>query len=288
MKPAPELVERIVRKVLAEMMGTSTPTPGTPPAEAIEDITKRTVAELSGLEASDPAFIARLVASTPARLCIGRRGTRYPTKEYLRFRADYSLAKDAVHSEIDEAFCTQNGLHYLRSRCSGKEEYLTRPDLGRLLDEESERALQQCCPPGVRVLILVSDGLAPSAVEAHVPDTLAGLRQGLERRGITSCSSIFVRYGRVGLEDQIGILLKAESVIILIGERPGLGNSSVGAYMVYKPEPTTTDAQRNCFSNICPYGTPPAEAGAHLAGVMEQILTHQASGLALTERMRGR
>lgn len=284
----PQDIERIVRLVLAEMQRNQGFSPQDVSSDIIQDISHRTIAELSGLRPKDPEFIARLVASTPARIAIGRRGTRYPTAEYLRFRADYSLAKDAVLSEIGEDFCIQNNLQHLQSQCRSKDEYLTRPDLGRLLNEESVSKLQSCCPLQVQVLILVSDGLAPNAVRDYVPDTLAALRQGMERRGFSSCSAIFVRYGRVGLEDQIGQLLRAESVIILIGERPGLGNSSVGAYMIYQPTPVTTDADRNCFSNICPTGTPPAEAGAHLAGMMEQILTHRASGLKLAQKIQNK
>ena len=66
---------------------------------------------------------------------------------------------------------------------------------------------------------------------------------------------VIVRHGRVAIGDAVAQALGASSVAILIGERPGLtAPDSMGAYLTWQPGRDTTDADRNCISNIRPAG----------------------------------
>ncbi|MFT3850862.1 MAG: ethanolamine ammonia-lyase light chain EutC [Propionivibrio sp.] len=106
--------------------------------------------------------------------------------------------------------------------------------------------------------------------------------KGLKNAGIDAGNPFFVRYGRVKIEDQIGELLGAQLVILLVGERPGLGQSeSLSCYMVYAPTKDTVEADRTCISNIHRGGTPPVEAAGVIVDLAKLMLAQKASGIAL-------
>jgi ethanolamine ammonia-lyase small subunit len=81
----------------------------------------------------------------------------------------------------------------------------------------------------------------------------------------------------------------ADSVVVLIGERPGLSApDSMGAYLTWQPGPQTTDAQRNCISNIRPEGIGYADAAFRLMHLLMAMRARRISGVALkdtTERL---
>ena len=83
--------------------------------------------------------------------------------------------------------------------------------------------------------------------------------------------------------------LNADSVVVLIGERPGLSApDSMGAYLTWQPGPQTTDAQRNCISNIRPEGIGYADAAFRLMHLLMAMRARRISGVALkdtTERL---
>ena len=74
--------------------------------------------------------------STPARICTGRAGSRYKTSDYLRLRADHAVAMDAVWSYVDESIVDELGFFKVQTLVKDKEEYITRPDLGRGFSKE--------------------------------------------------------------------------------------------------------------------------------------------------------
>lgn len=220
--------------------------------------------------------------TTPARLGVWRCGPRPLTRTLLRFRADHATARDAVFKEISEE--TLAGFDFVRvqSAVKDQDDYLTRPDLGKKLSEEEKQKILRQCPRKPQVQIVVADGLSSTAIEANLTDILPALKQGLEAYNLTTGRDILVRFGRVDIMDAIGIALEAEVVLLLVGERPGLGTSeSMSAYMVYKPGPETIVADHTVISNIHKGGTPPAEAGAHLASVVKKIYDARASGVKL-------
>lgn len=218
--------------------------------------------------------------ATPARIGVWRSGPRPLTETLLRFRADHAIAQDSVLGEVASEFPAQYQMVAAHSKCNDKDQYLTRPDLGRSLDDESLALIRRECVKGAQIQVIVSDGLSSAAVEANIPDLLPAMLQGLEGMGIKVGTPIFVQYGRVGIMDIIGEELKPEVAIILIGERPGLGTAeSMSAYMGYNPRIGMVESERTVISNIHKGGTPAVEAGAHLATLLKTILDAKASGV---------
>ncbi len=219
---------------------------------------------------------------TSARLGAGRCGPRYKTLTMLRFRADHAAAQDAVFSEISEDYAAKNNLTALQTRCKDKEEYLTRPDLGRVFDEENQALIRKAVPTAPRVQIVVGDGLSSAAIAANAMDCLASIRDGLKARSIPLGQTLFVRYCRVGAGDAVGDVTGCELVCVLVGERPGLvTDKSMSAYITYKPHTGVSESARTVVSNIHAHGTPAVEAGAHIAELIEKILTKKVSGVGL-------
>lgn len=218
--------------------------------------------------------------STSARLGVGRCGPRPLTDALLSFQEDHAAAQDAIFLRVDEEFVNRLGLTFLKSRVSEINEHLTRPDLGRRLDEESENILRTKGVKEPKVQLIVADGLSSTAIESNVPELLPFLQQGLERAGLTVGTPVFVEFGRVGIIDHIGEIVNAESAILLIGERPGLATAeSMSAYLEYEPRLGKTDADRLVISNIHKGGLAPAEAGAEILELVQKILKAKQSGV---------
>lgn len=249
----------------------------------VEDVTKLDLRKLYLVEdAKDPEGFCKLKRKTPARLGAGRAGPRYKTLTMLRFRADHAAAQDAVFSQIGEDFGEKNGMVAVQTRCQDKEEYLTRPDLGRIFDEENQRKIREAVPGTPRVQLVVGDGLSSAAILANAMDCMAAIRDGLKARGIDTGKAIFVRYCRVGAGDAIGDVTGCELVCVLVGERPGLvTDKSMSAYITYQPRKGVLESSRTVVSNIHAQGTPAVEAGAHIAELIETILKKRVSGVGL-------
>ena len=229
--------------------------------------------------------LEELRRATRARVCVGRSGPRPRTTALLRFLADHSRSKDTVLKEIPAEWVTRAGLFEVQSQATDKDEYLTRPDKGRLLSTTGTEEVLKRCKKNPQVQIVVSDGLSTDAITANLDEILPPLLKGLQNAGIELGTSFFVRYGRVKIEDQIGEMLGAQLVILLIGERPGLGQSeSLSCYMVYGPTKNTVEAERTCISNIHRGGTPPVEAAGVIVDLAKQMLTQKVSGIALAKR----
>ncbi len=220
--------------------------------------------------------------STAARIGVWRAGPRPLTETLLRFRADHAVAQDSVMGEISEADAAKYKMIFVKSACKDKDEYLTRPDLGRILDEESMKKIEKECDKKPQVQIVVADGLSSKAMEANIPDLFPALLQGLQSMGVKVGTPIMAALARVGLMDAIGEAIKPEVCINLIGERPGLGTAeSMSAYIVYNPRAGVIESERTVISNIHKGGTPAVEAGAHIATLVKKILDAKASGVNL-------
>ncbi len=232
--------------------------------------------------AEDPEKFKRLKEKTPARLGCGKAGPRYKTLTMLRFRADHAAAQDAVFSQVPEDFAEKNGLVSVVTRCHDKDEYLTRPDLGRCFDEENQKLIRAAVPNPPRVQIVIGDGLSSAAILANAMDCMAAIRDGLKLKGIDCGKPIFVRYCRVGAGDAIGDVTGCELVCVLVGERPGLvTDKSMSAYITYKPRTGVSESSRTVISNIHSQGTPAVEAGAYAAELIGKILERKVSGVGL-------
>lgn len=218
----------------------------------------------------------------PCRLGIGKAGARYKTLPVLEFRAAHAAAQDAVFKDVDPEVVEGLGLFSVQTQCDSKDTYLTRPDLGRVLSDEAVAEIKSKCKMNPKVQIYVSDGLSSASIAANVKDVLPAIMQGLKSYGIDAGTPFFVKYGRVGVMDQISEITGADVTCVLIGERPGLITAeSMSAYLAYKATVGMPEARRTVVSNIHKDGTIPAEAGAHIADVIKKILDAKASGTDL-------
>ena len=257
------------------------------PGEFVEDVTRLDLRQLYlQKDPKDGAAFCRLKEKTPARLGSGRAGCRYKTLTMLRFRADHAAAQDAVFSQVPKDFAKENGLIDLRTCCKDKDQYLTRPDLGRKLGEESEKILTAMVTKPPKVQIVVGDGLSSAAIMANAMDCMAAIEDGLKAKGIETGQGIFIRYCRVGAGDAVGDVTGCEVVCVLVGERPGLvTDKSMSAYITYQPKTGIPEASRTVVSNIHAQGTPAVEAGAFVAELIGTILEKKKSGVALQLEM---
>ena len=253
------------------------------PGDFVPDVTELDLRKLYLVEEPEKGeAFRRLKEKTPARLGCGRAGARYKTLTMLRFRADHAAAQDAVFSQVSRDFPSQNAMAEVQTLCRDKDEYLTRPDKGRRFSPETQQKLRQLLPQKPRVQLVVGDGLSSAAIEANAMDCLAAIREGLKVRGIDPGTPVFVRYCRVGAGDAIGDVTGCELVCVLVGERPGLvTDKSMSAYLTYRPHTGVSESARTVVSNIHAQGTPAVEAGAHIAALMETILTRKVSGVGL-------
>ena len=249
----------------------------------VPDVTALNLRELYLVEnAADAQKFRKMKMKTPARLGCGKAGARYKTLTMLRFRADNAAAQDAVFSEMDAEYAKQHDLLPVKTRCDSKDEYLTRPDLGRCFDEHNAKAIKGVIDTPPRVQLVVGDGLSSAAIAANAADCLAAIRDGLKLRGIETGKAVFVKYCRVGAGDAIGDITGCELVCVLVGERPGLvTDKSMSAYITYKPHTGVSESSRTVVSNIHAQGTPAVEAGAYVAELIDKILQKKVSGVGL-------
>jgi len=255
----------------------------------VPDITQLDLRKLYLVEGAQEEKKYRLLKEkTPARLGSGRAGTRYKTLTMLRFRADHAAAQDAVFSELPEDFAAKHDMVGVKTRCTDKEEYLTRPDLGRCFDEENAAKLRAAIPGKPRVQLVVGDGLSSAAIAANARDCLAAIRDGLQLQGIDPGKAVYVKYCRVGAGDAIGDITGCELVCMLVGERPGLvTDKSMSVYLTYRPHTGIPESSRTVVSNIHAQGTPAVEAGAYVAELIGKILEKKISGVGLHTQVGG-
>src|SRR5262249_6305642 len=139
------------------------------------------------------------------------------------------------------------------------------------------------------IAFVVADGLSARAVQTHAPHTLAAALPRLRAEGWRIAPLVIMRHGRVAAGDAVASSLGADCVAILIGERPGLSApDSMGAYLPWRPGAHTTDADRNCISNIRPEGVGYTRAAETLARLLRAMRARGLSGVRLKDDAEGR
>ena len=232
----------------------------------------------------DANGVKALVESTTARIGVGRAGPRYSTASLLLFQGDHAVTQDALYRDVDQKLLDQFNLFTVQTRITGgKQEYLLRPDLGRLLNDDAKRIINEKCQKNVNIQLCVGDGLSAAAIEANLRQIFPVIKQGVQNAGLTFGTPFFIKYARVGVMNDVGEFIKPDVVILLIGERPGLGRAeSMSAYMGYKPKYGDSDADRDVVCNIFENGgTNPLEAGAFVVQLAQNMRKSQASGVKL-------
>ena len=225
---------------------------------------------------------------TDARIALGRAGVSLPTAPHLAFQQAQALARDAVHAALDAAALAAGIAAMdlrplpLRSAAADRATYLRRPDLGRMLDDDSRAALATENPADIA--LIVADGLSATAVQRHAPPLLALFVPSLLAAGLGLGPVALIEQGRVAIGDEIGAALGARLSVLLIGERPGLSApDSLGIYLTLDPRPGRTDAERNCISNIRPQGLSYMAAAHTLLYLVGEALRRGLSGVALKD-----
>ncbi len=229
---------------------------------------------------------------TAARIALGRAGHSLPTRELLRFQLAHAQARDAVYSELDAARLASEvaalglGAVTLQSRAGDRAEYVRRPDYGRQLRGEARETLSAYVTGGASpdLCFVLADGLSARAVQSHAVPLLAAALPALVAAAWTLTPVILIRGGRVAVGDEIGHVLGARIVAVLIGERPGLSSpDSLGVYLTYGPQPGLTDESRNCISNVRPEGLPPKAAAGQLLYLLHEMRSRKLSGVGLKD-----
>ncbi|MFZ3186611.1 MAG: ethanolamine ammonia-lyase subunit EutC [Pseudomonas sp.] len=240
---------------------------------------------------TDPLLALRSLTS--ARIALGRTGISLPTSAQLDFQYAHAQARDAVHLPFDHAglraqLSDKNRASLLlHSAAADRHSYLQRPDLGRRLHGDSAQQLRDYAtahPGGVDLAIVIADGLSALAVHRHSLPLLARVEEQALTEGWSLAPVVLVEQGRVAVADEIGELLGAKMVVILIGERPGLSSpDSLGLYFTYGPKVGLTDAYRNCISNVRLEGLSYALATHRLLCLMREACRRQLSGVDLKD-----
>lgn len=228
---------------------------------------------------------------TVARVGLGRAGSSLTTRAHLDFVGDHARARDAVWTAVDFDALAQQlealGLSTLRlrSRAGDRATYLRRPDLGRVLDEESaSRLATVALAAPSRIALVVADGLSAEAVMTHAAAVVASLLPLLRTDDLAPAGCVLVEQGRVAIGDAVGEALAVDVVVMLIGERPGLSAAdSLGCYITWAPRPGTPDSRRNCISNIRSGGLAPQRAAAKIHWLVGAALAAGATGVALKD-----
>lgn len=271
-------IERLVRTTLAELGDKRAHALGSDGDSGLLLAPDRGV----NLSPFDADAMAAMLRATPARIGVGRAGTRYKTNTLLRFRADHAAAKDAVVSEVDGKLVARLGLVELTTRAPDKRIFLERPDAGRALSDEGKQRLAEKCKKAPQLQVCYGDGLSAAAINAHLEAFHGALMPALQAHGFRVGTPVFVRRSRVKVMDEIARLVDAEACVFTCGERPGLGFAdSLSSYYIYRPASGATDADREVISNINPRGLPPAKAAQTVAEACARILAARKSGVVI-------
>lgn len=231
---------------------------------------------------------------TDARIALGRAGVSQPTASQLAFQLAHARARDAVHHPLDVARLA-DGLEAelglapgsclrLHSAVADRQVYLQRPDLGRRLDAASRTLLQACAGTAYDLALVLADGLSAQAIEQNALPFLKALWPRIALEGWKVAPPGIVEQGRVAVGDEIGALLGARIVLLLVGERPGLSSpDSMGLYFTWAPRVGLTDEARNCISNVRPAGLGYEAAAAKLHYLLAQAFRLGLTGVGLKD-----
>ena len=234
-------------------------------------------------------FWTSLRRLTAARIGLKRTGASVATGPLLDFQLAHARARDAVHETLDEEKLTAElaglGLPVvsIASEAADRQTYLMRPDFGRRPAANAEPALASH-KGDYDVAFVVADGLSARAVALHARPVLSQAINALRAEGWQIAPLVIVRHGRVAIGDAVATALGADSVAVLIGERPGLSApDSMGAYLTFRPHAHTTDAERNCISNVRPQGVGYDVASSKLAYLLRTMRVRRLSGVQLKD-----
>ena len=175
-----------------------------------------------------------------------RPGASLPTREVLNLGLAHAQARDAVHAAMDvEALAAGIWRSSDRPGLPSTAPRRTAPPIfdGPISAAVSRRSSRTTIPapePGGRSISPSSwrtDSRRPRSTATPCPCWQALLPR---LAGRSLAPIVLARQARVALGDEIGALLGARMVVMLIGERPGLSAAdSLGAYLTFAPRDRT-------------------------------------------------
>jgi ethanolamine ammonia-lyase small subunit len=131
--------------------------------------------------------------------------------------------------------------------------------------------------------MVVGDGFSPNAIAVNGAATLEALTRRPRGAGMRCGRGVvFVRFARIGVADEIGVVTGARATVMLVGERPGLGaGDSFSLYLAVNPKLDQDNAEKNCISNVRPIGIAPREAAALTVQILQRGFAAGVGGVAL-------
>ncbi|WBL24444.1 ethanolamine ammonia-lyase subunit EutC [Zunongwangia sp. HGR-M22] len=220
-----------------------------------------------------------------ARIALGNTGGSQSLQDVLQFQMDHAKARDAIYSEFDiqklemdvEKFNLP--IFKFKTQAKDREEYLKRPDLGKLLADTDVQNNKE-----YDIILNLVDGLSPEATKHSIP-IIAQLLPDL--KATYSFAICIIENGRVAIGDEIAEKLNGKFTATFIGERPGLSSpESLGIYTTYNPKSGTTDEKRNCISNIHNDGMKTRAAVDLLKFLIKESFAKKISGVSLKSDIR--
>jgi ethanolamine ammonia-lyase small subunit len=228
---------------------------------------------------------------TDARIALGHTGASLPTKEMQKFSLAHARARDSVHMPFDRDKIKQQIENigyktvYVNSKAPNRSTYLTRPDLGRLLSDDSKQKLMQLGEQDDDITLVIADGLSSKAVHKQSVPLIRCLLPYLKQLKFSIAPVVLAEQSRVALGDEIGHLMHSKFVAMLIGERPGLTSpDSLSVYLTYRPYGGRLESERNCISNIRPEGLSYEKAAFKFAWLLEHALAKECTGIGLKDK----
>lgn len=231
---------------------------------------------------------ATIRALTQARISFGPPRRAADTATTLAFALDHARAREAVTSELDSArigaALDGAGIAHdlVTSAAATRDVFITRPDLGRQLPADQADRLTGYRSPDVALVL--GDGLSAIAVALNGAAFVAELAAHLTQGGLTFGPVILARQARVALGDGIARAMGAKTVVMILGERPGLSAADgLGIYITQNPAAHTPDSARNCLSNVRAEGLPVTEAARQTYELVKAMREAGCSGVALSK-----
>jgi ethanolamine ammonia-lyase large subunit len=223
-----------------------------------------------------------------------------PPAVEARLEKIYRHARRALYSTLDDGVLREVSPRHLRVRTHARdrEQYLSEPSAGELLrPEDASRVASVYGERRPRVQLVLSDGLNADALNENLRAVLPRLRRGLTEAGLhVGEVDLVVEHGRVRAGYHAGELLGVDSVVHLIGERPGTGLNTLSAYVTYGRDaagnlrwsPALDHACTTAVCGINERGKRPAAAVEELLGCVVRAFEERRSGVALGSGFRKR
>ena len=240
--------------------------------------------ESSSLQRSD------LKQFTNARVALRTSGVSLCTEELLALKLAHARAVDAVWTDWNRTKISDElklvGIESLliESEASSRMHYLQNPQSGCKVNEQSQSTIQSLKYENA-ISIILADGLSPIAAQEQGSKLITCLMENLRSLAMNIHPVFICNNGRVAIGDSIGEIAKSKIAIVIIGERPGLTTpQSLGIYITLNPRNTSTNANRNCISNIHPEGLNIEQASIECKQLIEKMLIHNISGYQLNSK----